>query len=164
MRLVRTSARGENSMDVESFSLLESDSTMPHRGIALPPLTWYFCIDFCRAVQSTNTEWITIHPRPPSTSSSPFYQPLLTLVCSSKLMIALVYCCVYPPSSPPIPSHRFRFASTRMLLSVIFCVLIIFGLLGIFIHRRFLTGPLIVVWWFRICWGRPRGGIGNETK
>ena len=70
MRLVQTSARGENSMDVESFSLLESGSTMPHRGIALPPLTWYLCIDWGHAAafsiyqRQTNHHSSLVQPQP----------------------------------------------------------------------------------------------------
>ena len=62
MRLVQTSTRGENSMDVESLSLLESGSTMPHRGIALPLLTWYLCIYCCCAAAfSIYQRWMTHH-------------------------------------------------------------------------------------------------------
>ena len=165
MRLVQTSARGENSMDVESFSLLESGSTMPHRGIALPPLTWYFVLIgvVLLPFQSTNAEWITT----PSSSNLNLFFSFLSTSPYPRMLIepddrsGLLLCLILPAHHQ---SRLIDFASTRLLFSVLFCVLILFGPLGIFIHRRFLTGPPIIVSWFRICWGRPRGGVGDETK
>ena len=157
MCLVQTSARGKNIMDVESFSLLESDSTMPHRGIALPLLTWYFCIGLCR----TAAAFSIIYQHRMNHHSIPV-QPLpLCINLSLPSYVHQSWWLLWSIVVSIIPAHH---QSTRMVLSVIFCVLIIFGPLGIFIHRRFLTGPPIVFSWFRICWGRPRRGIGNETK
>ena len=78
MCLVQTSARGKNIMDVESFSLLESDSTMPHRGIALPPLTWYFCIDFCRAAAAFSIHQHRMNHHPSSSNLNLFFPFLST--------------------------------------------------------------------------------------
>ena len=164
MRLVQTSTRGENSMDVESLSLLESGSTMPHRGIALPLLTWYLCIYCCCAAAfSIYQRWMTHHSilvQPQHLIFLSINFSLLTYDHRTWWSLWLIVVCV--------PAHhqsrRINFAWTRLLLSVLFCVLICFGPLGIFIHRRFLTGPPIIVSWFGICWGRPRGGVSNETK
>ena len=78
MCLVQTSARGKNIMDAESFSLLESDSTMPHRGIALPPLTWYFCIDFCRAAAAFSIHQHRMNHHPSSSNLNLFFPFLST--------------------------------------------------------------------------------------
>ena len=165
MRLVQTSTRGENIVDVESLSLLESGSTMPYRGIALTLFTWYFCIYCCRDAaysiyqRRMNHHSILVQPQPLLPLSINLSLP--SYVHQSWWSLWFIVVSIIPAH---YQSRRIDFASTRMLLSVIFCVLIIFGPLGIFIHGRFLTGPPIVVSWFRICWGRLRGGIGNETK
>ncbi len=57
-------------MGIESFGLLGSGSTMPHGGIALPSLTWFFCIDWRRAAalsiyqRQMNHHSILVQPQP----------------------------------------------------------------------------------------------------
>ena len=84
-------------MVAESTFLLKSDSTMPPRGIALPPL---FCFVDISNPPTPNES--TLHPRlsPPPSTPFPFYQPLIILLCSalvkSNLIIAPVFvvtCC-----------------------------------------------------------------------
>ena len=142
MRLVQTSVRGENSMNVESFSLLESGSTMPNRGIALPPLTWYFCIDWCRAAafsiyqRRMNHHSILVQPQSLLFLSINFSLPSYAHRTWWLLWFIVVS---DPPISPPIPSHQFYLNPP-----VLVCPLLRFDSfrpLGIFIHRRFLTIP-----------------------
>ena len=118
MRLVQTSARGENSMDVESFGLLESVSTVLHGDIALPPLTWFFCIDWWRAAalsiyqRQMNHHSILVQPPP---NLNLFFSFLSTSPCP-RMLIKPDHCSGFVAtyiqhsdhlSSPPIPPHWF---------------------------------------------------------